>query len=73
MLEILKNNPLDVVEVYCPLEICKKRNIERDNRYAEQSQEQYALMAKDIKYSLKVDTSIHSSDECADIIINKFF
>lgn len=70
LLEILKNNPLDVVEVYCPLDICKKRNIERDNRYAEQSQEQYELMAKDIKYSLKVDTSMHSSKECADIIIN---
>lgn len=35
LLEILKDNPLDVVEVYCPLEICRKRNIKRENRYAD--------------------------------------
>ena len=35
LLEILKDNPLDVVEVYCPLEICRKRNIKRENRYVD--------------------------------------
>ena len=49
LLEILKDNPLDVVEVYCPLEVCRERNIERENRYAEQSEEQNKLMAKNIK------------------------
>lgn len=69
LLEILKDNPLDIVEVYCPLDICRQRNILRGDRYETQSEEQYALMASDIKYSVKVDTSVHSSEECADIIV----
>lgn len=27
--EILKDNPFDIVEVYCSLEICRQRNIAR--------------------------------------------
>ena len=71
LLEILKDNPLDVVEVYCPLDICRQRNISRGDRYETQSEEQHALMAKDIKYSVKVDTSLYSSVECADIIVKE--
>lgn len=26
LVEILKENPLDIVEVYCPLNICRERN-----------------------------------------------
>ena len=73
LLEILKDNPLDVVEVYCPLEICRKRNIIRGDRYESQSDEQHEIMAKNVKYSLRVDTSLHSSAECADIIIKELF
>lgn len=73
LLEILKDNPLDVVEVYCPLEICRQRNILRGDRYESQSDEQHELMAKNIEYSLKLDTSIFSSAECADIIVSKLF
>ena len=71
LLEILKDNPLDIVEVYCPLNICRNRNIARGDRYENQSDEQYELMAKNIKYRLRVDTSLHSSSECADMIINE--
>ena len=67
--EILKNNPLDLVEVYCPLEICRKRNLIRGDRYESQSEEQHNLMANHIEYSLRVDTSLHSAAECADIIL----
>ena len=49
LVEILKNNPLDLVEVYCPLDICRKRNIIRGDRYESQSDEQHELMAKNIK------------------------
>lgn len=73
LLEILKDNPLDMVEVYCPLEICRKRNIERENRYADQSKEQYKIMAKNIEYSMRVDTSIHSPRECANYILKELF
>ena len=73
LLEILKDNPLDIVEVYCPLEICRQRNIDRGDRYETQSEEQYALMADNIKYSIMVDTSVHSPDECAEIIVKALF
>ena len=73
LLEILKNNPLDIVEVYCPLDICKQRNRIRGDRYETQSQEQYDLMAKNIKYSVRVDTSIYNSEECAKEIIRELF
>ncbi len=73
LLDILKDNPLDIVEVYCPLDICRQRNIIRGDRYETQSQEQYALMAENIRYSVKVDTSIYSSEECAEMIINELF
>ncbi len=73
LLEILSENPLDIVEVYCPLDICRQRNIDRGDRYESQSEEQHALMAENIKYSLRVDTSIHSPAECADAIVKALF
>ncbi|HBI62955.1 MAG TPA: chemotaxis protein [Lachnospiraceae bacterium] len=73
LLEILKNNPLDIVEIYCPLDICRQRNIIRKDRYETQSQEQYNLMAENIKYSAKVDTSIYNPETCAKKIISELF
>ena len=73
LLSILQDNPLDVVEVFCPLEICRERNIARGDRYETQSEEQAGLMAKDIRYSLRVDTSIHSPEECAEQIVRSLF
>lgn len=71
--EIMKDNPLYLVEVYCPLDICRKRNIIRGDRYESQSDEQHELMAKDIEYELRVDTSMYSSVECANMIVNELF
>lgn len=71
--EILKENPLDLVEVFCPLELCRKRNLIRADRYESQSEEQHELMAQNIRYSLRVDTSLHSAAECAEIIIKALF
>jgi len=73
LLEILKDNPLDIVEIYCPLDICRHRNIIRGDRYETQSQEQYALMAENIKYSTRVDTGIYTPKECAEKIIRELF
>ncbi|QUA54338.1 phosphotransferase-like protein [Aristaeella lactis] len=73
MKEILGNNPLDIVEVYCPLDICRQRNIDRGDRYESQSDEQAELMAKDIRYSIRVDTSLLSPEECADKILRELF
>lgn len=73
LLEILQDNPLDIVEVYCPLDICRQRNIMRGDRYEAQSDEQHALMAENIAYRLRVDTSVCSPEECAETIIRELF
>ena len=73
LLEILKDNPLDLVEVYCPLEICRQRNIIRGDRYETQSEEQHQLMASNIQYSVRVDTSKNNSAECAEMIVRELF
>ena len=70
---ILADNPLDVVEVYCPLEICRHRNIARGDRYENQSEEQAAIMSENIRYSLRVNTSRLSPEECADAILRELF
>ncbi len=71
--EIMKDSPLSIVEVYCPLDICKQRNIERGDRYESQSEEQAHLMSQDIQYSLTVDTSVLSPEECAEKIVQALF
>ena len=71
--EILKDNPLDIVEIYCPLDICRKRNIVRGDRYEAQSDEQNELMNKNIDYTFRVDTSINTPRECAEMILEKLF
>ena len=73
MKEILKDNPLDIIEVYCPIEVCRSRNLIRGDRYEEQSEEQLSIMAKGIPYSCKVETHIHNPEECARIIMNSLF
>ena len=73
LLEILRDNPLDVVEVYCPPDICRQRNLRRQDRRETQSDEQAERMAKDIRYSLRVDTSIQSPADYADIILRQLF
>ena len=73
MMDILRDNPLDIVEVYCPLEICRQRYLIRGNRFETLSEEQHRMMAENIKYRITVDTSIHSSAECAEMIVEKLF
>jgi len=73
LLDILKDNPLDVVEVYCPPEVCRRRSRERGDRYENQPEEQAALMAEGIRYSMRVDTEKHSPEECADRILRQLF
>lgn len=73
LMEIMKDSPFSIVEVYCPLDICRQRNIERGDRYESQSDEQAELMSKDIQYTMRVDTSRYSPAECAEQIVKKLF
>lgn len=71
--EIFDGYPLEIVELQCPLEICRERNIARGDRYETQSEEQAAIMAEGIEYNLRLDTSCHTPDACADIILKELF
>ena len=67
--DILADNPLSIVEVACPLEICRTRNLTRGDRYEMQSDEQAAIMAQGIDYALRVETDKMSPEECAEAIV----
>lgn len=71
MLEIFQNNPLMVVHVYCPLEICRQRNLARADRHEYQSHEQAAQMAQNVRYDLQLDTSLLTPEQCAQKILEK--
>lgn len=71
--EIFNGYRLDIVEVYCPLEICRQRNVERGDRGEDQSDEQNKIMSQNIRYSCSVDTSLNTPEECAEIIIRSLF
>ena len=59
-----------MVEVFCPLEECRRRNIARGDRGENQSHEQNEIMNKTVKYDFCVDTSVDSAIECARKILN---
>lgn len=69
LLSILKGNPLSIVEVACPLDVCRARNIARGDRYETQSEEQAAIMAQGIQYALRVETDKMSPEDCAEAIV----
>lgn len=69
--EILAGCPLDFVEVSCPMEVLRSRNAERPDCYILQSEEQAAIMARDIPYSCRVETDKNTPEECAQIILGR--
>lgn len=71
--DIFNGYSLDIVEVYCPLDLCRKRSLERGDRREDQSDEQNKIMSKNIRYSCSVDTSLNTPEECAEIIIKSLF
>ncbi|GGG72500.1 phosphotransferase-like protein [Paenibacillus radicis (ex Gao et al. 2016)] len=68
---IFAGYPLSIVEVFCPLDICRKRNIQRGNRAEDQSEGQHEIMAKNIAYDFKVNTHLNTSEECANLILEQ--
>lgn len=67
--EIFAGYPFYMVEVFCPLEICRQRNIERGDRRENQSEEQARIMAEHVPYICTVNTHLNSPAECADSIL----
>lgn len=56
---------LIIVEVFCPLEECKRRNIVRGDRGVDQSDNQYKTMVKDVVHDFSVNTLLNDSNTCA--------
>jgi chloramphenicol 3-O phosphotransferase len=71
MKSILFDSRLLVVEVYCPLDECKRRNIVRGDRYESQSEEQNKIMEKNIEYHFSVNTQEKNALDCAKDILAK--
>jgi len=71
LINILGNNPLFTVNVLCPLEICRERNIKRGDRDEFQSEEQDKMIDKTVVLDFTVYTDKYSSEECAIMILNK--
>ncbi len=71
MMDILADNPLHIVEVACPLDVCRARNIVRGDRYENQSAEQAAIMARNIRYVMTVHTDKNTPEECAEAIVRE--
>ncbi len=67
--EIFNCESFFMIEVFCPLDECKKRNIARGDRYENQSEEQHSIMTSNIVYNLKVETHKNTANECANIIL----
>lgn len=69
MQSILSNIDIFMVEVFCPLDECRRRNMNRGNRGEYQSEQQNKEMNKNVKYNFRVDTSVNSAKECAEQIL----
>jgi len=65
MQNVFRDSNLVLVEVYCPLEECRRRNIARGDRREFQSQEQYDTMVLDVVHSMTVNSFENDSATCA--------
>lgn len=70
-MEILKDNPVVLVRVKCPVEELKRREIARGDRMIGKAewQNQHITPKDDGAYAVVVDTHADSSETCADKII----
>lgn len=69
--ELLRDNPVLLVRVKCPLEELRRREIARGDRAVGKAewQERHIAPKNDDAYDVIVDTFAESSEECADRII----
>lgn len=68
LLRVFEGYPLKIVQVYCPLEILRERNLRRGDRREDQSYKQSLIAETAVEYWLRLDTSLHSIPECADLL-----
>lgn len=73
MREAFADRELTMIQLFCPLDECRRRNIARGNRGENHSEWQNGLMTKKAVYDLTLDTSLLSSRECAKRILKLVF
>lgn len=66
--QIFKGYPLKIIDIYCPMEVLRKRNIARGDRRENQSLEQSKYVEKNIDFLFHIDSGKHSVKECVDIL-----
>lgn len=64
---------LYLIEITCPIEECRRRNIERGDREEMQSDEQLKYMSDKADYYLTIDSSKLSPAECAKAILDAVY
>jgi len=73
MQDILSDSNIFMVDIFCSLEECRRRNIVRGNRGENQSDLQDKMINKTIKYTFTVDSTNDSAEECADKILHELY
>lgn len=71
MQSILSDIDILIVEVFCPLDECRRRNIARGDRGEFQSHEQHEEMNINVPYNFRVDTSVNTAKEYATLILQQ--
>lgn len=69
---LLKDYPVFVANIFCPVEELEKREAKRGNRKIGSAKEQLALLETDFKNSLTIDNFKNTNDLCAEMIIKAF-
>ena len=69
LLELFKGIDVFFVGVHCPLSELEKREKERKNRRAGMARKQFDQVHSKAIYDIEVDTSLLSSEECAERIL----
>lgn len=59
-----------MVEVFCPLDECRRRNLARGDRGEHQSEAQHKIMNRAVAYDLRVDTTVLGAEDCAREILS---
>ena len=68
--ETFAGYPLTLVQVTCPLDVLRQRNIARGDRRPDQSELQAKLVDPNAKYHIVLDTSARTPEQCAQALLD---
>ncbi len=67
--DIFEGYPLKIIDVHCPFEILRERNIARGDRRVNQSEVQSTKVVDDIDFYCSIDSGKHTVAECVDLLL----